>query len=209
HYDLGNDFYRLWLDPGMTYSCALFARPDTTLEAAQDAKYARLLDLVAPRLGYGVCSIYLAEPDGTLVLRATHGLQPESVGKVRMAPSDGLTGLVAEGERGLFLSRADRHPRYRYFPETGEERFRSFAGVPLLGNGRCLGVLTVQSAQEATFHSNEVMLLETLAEHVVGLIGVSRSLPEAGTSSEELPADAALAARPTKRARRLLGGLGT
>ncbi|MCP5153211.1 MAG: class I SAM-dependent methyltransferase [Ectothiorhodospiraceae bacterium] len=57
HYDLGNDFYRLWLDPGMTYSCALFARPDTTLEAAQDAKYARLLDLVAPRPGDHILEI--------------------------------------------------------------------------------------------------------------------------------------------------------
>ena len=39
HYDLGNDFYRLWLDPTMTYSSAYFTAPGQTLESAQDAKY--------------------------------------------------------------------------------------------------------------------------------------------------------------------------
>lgn len=175
--------------------------------ASFDDALDRLVDLVARRLGYDVCSVYLVDPDGddALALRATRGLLPGSVGRVRMRPDEGLTGLVFARQRGLFLPRADEHPGYKYFPETGEERFRSFAGVPLLRRGRCLGVLTVQTVAESAFHPHEVLLLETLAEHVVGLIGVTESLPPPGGPA----ATEGGAAAPGERARRLLVGLGT
>ena len=142
---------------------------------SQTEALGRLVAHVASRLGLDVCSIYLVH-EGELVLRATHGLRPESVDKVRMPLSEGMTGLVAETERPLFTSRADEHPRFKYFPETGEERFRSFGGVPLLRRGQCVGVLTVQTVREYAFKENEVVALETLAEQVVGVIDVTRRL---------------------------------
>ena len=44
HYDLGNDFYKLWLDPGMSYSSALYTKPEDSLEQAQINKYDRIID---------------------------------------------------------------------------------------------------------------------------------------------------------------------
>jgi phosphotransferase system enzyme I (PtsP) len=144
-----------------------------TLEAA----LAATVEMVAKRLGYDVSSIYLRDDaTGELVLKATHGLREESVGQVRMPLTEGLTGLVAETETPFFTSRADEHPRFKFFPETGEERFRSFGGVPLVQRGRCIGVLTVQTVREYPFHANEIVVLETLAKQVVSLIDVTRRL---------------------------------
>lgn len=57
HYDLSNDFYRLWLDPTMTYSCALFASPDEGLEQAQRRKLARIAELAELERGLSVLEI--------------------------------------------------------------------------------------------------------------------------------------------------------
>jgi phosphotransferase system enzyme I (PtsP) len=169
----------------------------STLEDA----LAATVDIVAERLGYDVCSIYLLDVGSAdLVLKATHGLRKESIGQVRMPPSEGLTGLVAQREQSFFTSRADEHPRYKFFPETGEERFRSFGGVPLLHRGRCIGVLTVQTAREYAFPANEVVVLQTLAQQVVSLIDVTRRLGPASPDGGE---------KAKTRARGLLVGLGT
>lgn len=165
-----------------------------------DEALAVTVDLVAERLGFDVCSVYLSdERAGDLVLAATHGLRREAIGQVRMRPGEGLTGLVAEGEQALFTSRADEHPRFKFFPETGEERFRSFGGVPLVRRGRCVGVLTVQTVREYRFPANEVVALQTLAGQVVSLIDVKRRLAPAGAGR----------AAPGTPARGLLVGLGT
>lgn len=177
----------------------LLARSHSQTEAL-----GRLVTYVATRLSLDVCSIYLLE-HGELVLRATQGLRPESVGKVRMSPSEGLTGLVFETERPFFTSRADEHPRFKYFPETGEERFRSFGGIPLLRRGQCVGVLTVQTVREYSFKENEVVALETLGEQVVGLIGVTRRI----TGKLERPADLNVRAARGRPARGTLVGVGT
>jgi phosphotransferase system enzyme I (PtsP) len=172
--------------------------------ASLEGALAATVDLAAARLGYDVVSIYLVESNHELVLAATHGLRPESVGKVRMRLSEGLTGLVAETERPIFTEQADEHPRFKFFPETGEERFRSFGGVPLLRRGRCVGVLAVQRVKARRFPANEVMALQTVAQQVVSLVDAGRRLaaPASGSASAPRPA-----AQP--RARGLLAGLGT
>lgn len=181
---------------------------DTADAVARSANLDEALDatveIVASRLGYDVCSIYLVGERGDLVLSATRGLRKESVGQVRMSPDEGLTGLVAQTERALFTSRADEHPRFKYFPETGEEMFKSFGGVPLLQRGRCIGVLTVQTRREYAFHANEIVVLQTLAGQVVSLIDVTRRLaPAKKDDAKRKPTDA------TKKPRGLLVGLGT
>ena len=89
-----------------------------------------VVHLIRSRFGTDVCSVYLLEPDrANLVLAATLGLRPESVGRVRMRLSEGLAGLVAEQLRPQMVADATMHPRFKYFREAGEDPYRSFLGV--------------------------------------------------------------------------------
>jgi phosphotransferase system enzyme I (PtsP) len=104
--------------------------------------------VVANRLEVDVCSIYLVE-DGTgdLTLGATMGLRQSSVGTIRMSPSQGLVGLVAQELQPVLVPDAPSHPRFLYFPEAGEDPYTSFFGVPILSSGTLRGVLVVQTAE--------------------------------------------------------------
>src|SRR5438128_12010384 len=106
---------------------------------------ANIVRLIQGRFHTAVCSVYLLEPErGELVLGATVGLKPESVGRVRMRLDEGLTGLVAERMAPVMVPDAFSHPRFKYFPESGEDPYRSFLGVPLVEGGTLQGVLVVQ-----------------------------------------------------------------
>ena len=97
-----------------------------------------IVHLIQRRFGTDVCSVYLLEPDrANLVLAATIGLRPESVGRVRMRLTEGLVGLVAEQLRPQVVADATTHPRFKYFREAGEDPYRSFLGVPLDRSRRC------------------------------------------------------------------------
>ena len=95
-----------------------------------------IVELIQRRFESDVCSVYLLEPDrSTLVLAATVGLRPESVGRVRMRLSEGLAGLVGEQLRPQVVEDATRHPRFKYFKEAGEDPYHSFLGVPVVDRG--------------------------------------------------------------------------
>jgi signal transduction protein with GAF and PtsI domain len=95
-----------------------------------------VVEFIQRQFAADVCSVYLLEPDRSrLVLAATHGLRPESVGRVRMRLDEGLVGLVAEQLRPQMIEDAFRHPRFKYFGETGEDPYHSFLGVPLIDHG--------------------------------------------------------------------------
>jgi phosphotransferase system, enzyme I, PtsP len=122
-------------------------------------------------LDIDVCSIYLKSPrSGRLVLMASEGLRKESVGQVEMDISEGLVGLVASRAEPINLENASEHPRYRYFPETGEERFLSFLGVPIIQQRKLLGVLVVQHHEARRFDDEHVSFLVTLAAQLAGAI---------------------------------------
>jgi len=110
-----------------------------------------------------VASIYLLRPGAELELSATVGLKKSAVHKTRMKPGEGLVGHVALTARPLNLADAPRHPLFSYRPETGEDPFNGFLGVPILRGGRTLGVLVVQSEQARTFTEAEVEDLLTVA----------------------------------------------
>jgi phosphotransferase system enzyme I (PtsP) len=135
-----------------------------------------------------VCSVYLREePTGDFVLMATEGLYPGAVGRVRMRPGEGLVGLVAERREPVNLDDAAAHPRYRYFPETGEERFHGFLGVPIVHYRQVLGVLVTQQREHRLFSPNEAAFLVTVATAIAGaILAASRtggfSAPAEGTS---------------------------
>ena len=120
--------------------------------------------LIARRFGTDVCSAYLLEPDRThLVLAATVGLRPEAVGNLRMSVHEGLTGLVAEQVRPVAVEQVTKHPRFKYFPEAGEDPYQSFLGVPLIDRGVLQGVLVVQTVEARAFPENEIGLLREAA----------------------------------------------
>ena len=96
----------------------------------------QLVQLIQSSLKTDVCSVYLVEPNrANLMLAATVGLRTDSVGRVRMPIKEGLVGLVAEQIRPIVVEEAEKHPRYKYVPETGEETYHSFLGVPVLDMG--------------------------------------------------------------------------
>src|SRR6476620_7624495 len=91
-----------------------------------------IVQLIQRQFTTDVCSVYLLEADrATLVLAATVGLRPESIGRIRMRLTEGLAGLVAEELIPIVLADATRHPRFKYFPETGEDPYHAFLGIPL------------------------------------------------------------------------------
>jgi len=99
-----------------------------------------IVKLIQQRFETDVCSVYLLEADrSNLVLAATVGLRPESVGRVRMRLTEGLVGLVGEQVRPQVVEDATTHPRFKYFPEAGEDPYHSFLGVPLIEGGLLQG----------------------------------------------------------------------
>nr|WP_010395336.1 phosphoenolpyruvate--protein phosphotransferase [Paracoccus sp. TRP] len=118
---------------------------------------------IADSMGTEVCSIYLFRDPETLELCATEGLKPEAVHKTRLRLGEGLVGRVARTGRHVNTADAPGEPGFRYMPETGEEVFSSFLGVPIQRVGERLGVLVVQSRSARQFSEDEVYGLEVVA----------------------------------------------
>ena len=136
-----------------------------------------IVAIVAERMETEVCSLYILDRQKTrLTLCATMGLDQESVGKVSMGISEGLTGLVIERMSPITVVDAQAHPRYKYFPETGEERFHSFLGVPLIEKRMPLGVLVVQTSRRREFSRDEIRLLKTISTQVSSIMIQARLL---------------------------------
>src|SRR5258706_3640979 len=121
---------------------------------------ANIVQLIQRRFTTDVCSVYLLEADrATLVLAATIGLRPDSVGRVRMRTTEGLAGLVAERMCPISVSDATTHPRFKYFRDAGEDPYRTFLGVPIVDRSVLQGVLVVQTAEPRSFSEDDVRML--------------------------------------------------
>ncbi len=123
----------------------------------------RIVQLIADSMDCEVCSIYLFRDAETLELCATVGLKPEAVHKTRMRLGEGLVGRTARDRAVTNTANAPGARGFRYMPETGEERFSSFCGVPVQRLGEVLGVLVVQSRAERVYTPDEVYALEVVA----------------------------------------------
>ncbi|MEQ3694962.1 MAG: phosphoenolpyruvate--protein phosphotransferase [Thalassolituus sp.] len=118
-----------------------------------------------------VCSVYLYDPDTKrYVLMATEGLKQDAVGKVGLSSSEGLVGLVGSREEPLNIDNAPEHPRFQFLPETGEDPFLSFLGVPIIHHKRLLGVMVVQQRDSRQFDSGEEAFLVTMSAQLAGVI---------------------------------------
>jgi len=143
------------------------------VNAAKDLKAALGIIVLRVReaMGSQVCSVYLLDPESDrFVLMATEGLNKKAIGKVSMAPNEGLVGLVGSREEPLNLEHASEHPRYRYFAETGEERYASFLGAPIIHHRRVMGVLVIQQKERRQFDEGEEAFLVTMSAQLAGVI---------------------------------------
>ena len=123
----------------------------------------KIVVLIAANMVAEVCSVYVLRVDSTLELYATEGLNRDAVHHTVMRADEGLVGLVASQASAINLSNAQAHPAYSYRPETGEEIYHSFLGVPILRAGNTLGVLVVQNRARRTYSEEEVEALQTTA----------------------------------------------
>ncbi|MBT8409859.1 MAG: phosphoenolpyruvate--protein phosphotransferase [Alphaproteobacteria bacterium] len=137
---------------------------DVMAEAdAGQARLDRIVTLIATSMNAEVCSIYLFRDPETLELCATEGLNPEAVHQTRMRIGEGLVGRVARTGRTVNTPNAPQTKGFRFMPETGEEVFSSFLGVPIQRLGDRLGVLVVQSSEAREYSEDEVYALEVVA----------------------------------------------
>jgi phosphotransferase system, enzyme I, PtsP len=127
------------------------------------AKLDSIVKVIASNMIAEVSSIYVRLPDDSLELFATEGLRKEAVHLLRMKKREGLVGLIADWGEAVNLSDAQKHPSFSYKPETGEEIYHSFLGVPIVRERRTIGVLTVQNKIERRYTEEEVEALETTA----------------------------------------------
>ena len=137
------------------------------------SKLDKVVDLIAEAMASEVCSIYLLR-DNKLELFATHGLRKEAVHVTRLKLGEGLVGTIAGEGRVLNLAEAASHPEFVYRRETGEERYHSFAGVPIVYRESPVGVLAVQHAEPRRYDDVEIEALQTVAMVLSELIAGAR-----------------------------------
>jgi phosphotransferase system enzyme I (PtsP) len=137
-----------------------------------------------------VCSVYLFDPsDQCYVLMASEGLNKEAVGRVRLSATEGLVGTVVVRAEPINLENAAEHPAFKYVESTGEERFSSFLGVPIIHHRDVLGVLVVQQKKIRRFDESEEAFLVTLSAQLAGAIAhaeATGSLGTRGASSDSI-----------------------
>ena len=147
------------------------------------ARLDKIVTVIAANMVAEVCSFYVMRADNTLELFATEGLKREAVHMTTMKTGEGLVGLIARQAEPMNVQDAQHHPAFSYRPETGEEIYQSFLGVPVLRSGNTLGVLVVQNRAHRLYTDEEVEALQTTAMVLAEIIaaGELKSLAHSGT----------------------------
>jgi phosphotransferase system enzyme I (PtsP) len=167
------------------------------------ARLDQIAAIIARDMVAEVCSIYLLRPGDILELFATEGLLKTAVHRTRLRIGEGLVGDVAAHARPLSLDEAQDHPQFAYRPETGEEIYHSFLGVPILRGGRVRGVLVVQNQSRRNYTEEEVETLQTVAMVLAELVASGALAAETEFASAD-----GIALRPLHlEGARLNGGL--
>ena len=152
-----------------------------TINSATDLSSAlnRLVLDIHDVLDVDVCSIYINDKlHQHYTLMATYGLNPDAVGVVSIGYDEGLVGLVGERSEPLNVENASAHPRFKYIPESGEERYHSFVGIPVIQHGDLLAVLVVQQISPRRFDDQDIAFLTTLAALIAGNIAYAKARGE-------------------------------
>ena len=172
------DYLNLFLDIGQL---------DWVLKGSSNIEHLldKIVVMVAKYMRADVCSIYIHdEVKGKLVLRANTGLQPHAVGKISLKPGEGIVGAVFEQNEPVCISDGFTHPSFRYFKGTGEERYKSFLAVPIVGGEKPVGVLTLQRQENNRFEDSDIKALQIVAsqlatvfENIRMIISLQRTAP--------------------------------
>ncbi|MGE5537627.1 MAG: phosphoenolpyruvate--protein phosphotransferase [Gemmatimonas sp.] len=173
-------------------------------KASAQERLNEMVRIIAADMVAEVCSIYIRRAGDVLELFATQGLNPQAVHRTRLRVGEGLVGDIAAHARPLSLSDAQAHPQFAYRPETGEEIYHSFMGVPIVQAGRVVGVLTVQNKTRRTYDDDEVEALQIIAM-VLAELAASGEL----VTREERTPQEGIALLPTRmEGVRFSGGVG-
>jgi len=133
--------------------------PESTME--------KIAKLISRKFKLDVCSIYLIDSlKKSLVLCATIGLSEKSVSNIHMSINEGLTGLVMEKMSPVFVINPSKHPRYKFFKNSGEEHYKTFLGVPLVYHQKALGALVVQSVSKTAIEESDIGFFSTIASQI-------------------------------------------
>ena len=152
----------------------------------------QIVQMIANHLHSDVCSIYLYEEDADdLVLRATVGLNPDSVGRVRMKIGEGLTGLALKELRPICVANASRNPNFKPVAGINEEPYDSYLAVPILKGVEKIGVLVVQRDTRSGFNEQDIMALRATASQMASAIETARILMELQAVPADMPTPAA------------------
>ncbi len=149
----------------------------------------KLVSLIATNMVAEVCSIYLRRAGKALELFATEGLNRAAVHNTRLREGEGLVGLVAASAEAVNLSDAPSDPHFSYRPETGEDPYKSFLGVPIVRGGQVFGVLTVQNRAAVLYAEEEVEALQTVAMVLAEVVAQGGLFDVSELDEPELRAD--------------------
>jgi phosphotransferase system, enzyme I, PtsP len=151
-------------------------------QTSAQARLDKIVMMIASNMVAEVCSIYVMQGGNQLELFATEGLRREAVHQSRLKVGEGLVGLIAEQAIGLNLNEAENHPAFKYLPETGEELFHSFLGVPIMRGGTVIGVLVVQNKTRRAYTEEEEEALQTTAMVLAEVLAASGFLESQRTT---------------------------
>lgn len=143
-----------------------------------EARLQQVVKLIADTMIADVCSIYRRTSDDRLELIATEGLRQDAVHRTFLSLEEGLVGKIAMTAQPLSIQDAPRHPNFSYRPETGEDPYNAFLGVPVLRGGRVIGVLTVQNQTARQYQDDEVDSLQTIAMVLAEIVPTGETGPE-------------------------------
>lgn len=146
------------------------------------AKLNQVVQIIGEQMMSEVCSIYLLR-EGVLELFATRGLNQEAVHITKLALGEGLVGTIAKNVETLNLAEATSHPDFAYKPETGEDLFHSFAGVPIVRRQAAVGVLSVQHSESRRYEEVEIEALQTVAMVISELIANTGLIDDASSAA--------------------------
>jgi phosphotransferase system, enzyme I, PtsP len=147
----------------------------------------KITDMVTRHMECDVCSIYLYYSNQQeLVLKATKGLNPDSVNKVRMKIGEGLTGLALKEKRPICEGQAKKNPNFWYFPGIGEEKFESFLAVPILRGSVEIGVMVIQSQKKDYFSNEDIQVFRAITTQLAATIETARLLITLNDKKEKI-----------------------
>ena len=144
-----------------------------------DEMLKELIRLAVEVTGCDACLVYLAEPEGEIVLRASQLPHTREIGSIRMRLGEGITGWVVEHKSVVALSaKASADRRFKNFPALVEDTFEAFLSVPLVTGGDVIGVINIHHRKPHAHAPEQIALMSFMGEQMGGAIARSRAFDE-------------------------------